>query len=98
MTIRIAEEKDIPAIVGFAKQVIDHHHELDVYYRSSFQYENFDAEVQSWIEDNDTRVLVAEENGKLIGYIRGVVEDAPVYASAKKIGVVYDTFVAEEFS
>ena len=97
MTVRSAENKDTPELITLAKQIIDMHRELDAYYKPSYAYENFDAEVQSWLEDKDTRVLVAEEDGKLIGYIRGVVEDAPTFASVKRIGVVYDTFVAEEF-
>lgn len=93
MTIRIATKNDLYAILKMASKMIDYHNSLDNYYKSSEEFKNLESSLEGDLDDKDVALLVAEENGKILGYIRGVVEAAPEYIKPKKIGVVYDAFV-----
>lgn len=97
MEIRTLEQKDLPEITRFAKKMLDLHHSLDSYYKSSDEFTGLNEEVSGWLNDPNSLVLVTEDNGKLLGYFRISVENAPAYAKAKKIGVVDDIFVDEKY-
>ncbi|TSC88833.1 MAG: acyl-CoA N-acyltransferase [Parcubacteria group bacterium Gr01-1014_3] len=75
--------------------MIDYHHSLDKYYKPSADYKNLEETMTADLNDKDVVFLIAEENGKTLGYIRGVVESAPEYIKPKKIGVVFDAFVED---
>ena len=93
MTIRVATKNDLPAILRMASAMIDYHNSLDNYYKSPEEFKNLEEMMAGDLDDKDVTLLVAEENGKILGYIRGVVEASPEYIKPKKIGVVYDAFV-----
>jgi GNAT superfamily N-acetyltransferase len=40
---------------------------------------------------------VAEHNGKMIGYLVGAIENRPPVLKVRKVGVVWDLFVEEEY-
>ncbi len=93
MTIRIANKQDLPTILEMASGMIDYHNSLDAYYKPAADHKNLDEMMADDLDDKDVALLIAEENGKIFGYIRGVVETAPEYIKPKKIGVVFDAFV-----
>ncbi len=70
-----------------------HHRRLDLYYKPFSSFEGLEEEIGTWIANKDMLVLVAEDAGVIIGYAQVSVEPAPVYAAAKKMGVIYDVFV-----
>lgn len=93
MIIRPAKKIDLDALMVLLEEMVIYHAKIDRYYKSFREYSGLRAEAESWLSNKDMRVLVAEDNGGLIGYAQVSVEDAPTYAAVKKIGVVYDMFV-----
>ncbi len=93
MTIRVATKKDLPAILKMASEMIDYHNSLDQYYKPSADFKNLEETMSADLDDKDVVLLIAEESGKILGYIRGVVEAAAEYIKPKKIGAVFDAFV-----
>ena len=41
MTIRIAENVDVPALTVLAREIVDYYHALDAYYKPPYKLENF---------------------------------------------------------
>lgn len=74
----------------------DLHHKLDSYYKPASQYKNLKEGLEKELGDKNSRILAAEEGNRIIGYLRGSVENSPEYASPEKIGIVYDLFVDEK--
>ena len=93
MNIRPAIKSDLSEIAKMATEMADLHHKLDAYYKPAVQYKNLAGDLEKELNDKDGLMLVAEDNGQIVGYFRGSVEKAPDYTSVKKIGIVYDLFV-----
>ncbi|MDE2001517.1 MAG: GNAT family N-acetyltransferase [Patescibacteria group bacterium] len=97
MIIRNAKKTDIAELLSLMEAMVEHHTAIDGYYKPFSEYAGLEEEVTSWFSQKDMLVLIAEENGRTAGYAQVSVEPAPAYAAVKKIGVVYDLFVREEF-
>lgn len=62
MDIRFAEEKDIPVILGFIRELADYEHMLDEVVAT-------EALLREWLFERRTaEVLLAEEEGKNVGF------------------------------
>ncbi|MBI4991980.1 MAG: GNAT family N-acetyltransferase [Candidatus Harrisonbacteria bacterium] len=97
MIIRNLQKSDLLGLLNLIEGMVDYHHEIDGYYKAFSEYKTLEEDVKFWLNDKDTRSLVAEDNGKLVGYLRAGVERAPDYAIVKKIGIIYDAFVSEKY-
>lgn len=98
MVIRGLQKNEKTQLRGLLEAMVGYHAAIDRYYKPFSEYKkSWDEEIDSWLKDKDMRILAAEAGGGLIGYARIAVEPAPDYASAKKIGVVYDLFVLERY-
>ncbi len=97
MEIRTFQKKDLRAVVALVEKMSDYHHSLDSTYKPAKAYGDWGGIVSEWLEDPETQVFLAEEGGGVVGYIRAGVESAPEYSSEKKIGVVFDSYVEEEY-
>ncbi len=97
MEIRTFKKEDIAALAELVKEMTDLHHSLDSFYRGAEDYKNLDEMLGGWLDDQEMQVFVAEGNKKVAGYIRVGVETGPEYSAEKKIGIVYDSLVAEKF-
>lgn len=97
MSIRNFKKSDIPELKNLIGKMVEYHHQLDPYYKPFKEYRNFGEEMENWLSDKEMRILLAEDGGRLIGYIRAGMEDAPDYAAAKKIGIIYDVFVEKNY-
>jgi len=97
MIVRNFKKEDVPAVLDLAKEMLDYHHDIDPYYKPAVKFKNFHKEVEGWLKEKDTKVLVAEIGGEIIGYARGGIEDAPAYADKEKMGVVFDVLVARPY-
>lgn len=95
VTIRQALKKDIKDIVGLLEQVVDYHCEFDKNYKPFSDYKNMDKNVALLLARRDTKVFVAESDGKIIGYCDGGIGKAPNYTSFKKMGSI-DTLIVNE--
>lgn len=83
--------------MDLVRKMTDYHQALDSFYKSSDQYQNLEEVVSGWLNDPETQIFVAEDVGSIIGYIRIGIEIAPEYSAEKKIGIVYDSLVREEY-
>lgn len=97
INIRKADRNDLPAIADLAGKMIDYHRSLDEYYKPLSAYKDLEKELTEELADKNSLFLIAEKDNKIGGYFRGAIESAPSYASPKKIGVIYDIYVAEEY-
>ncbi len=97
MEIRIAKKSDIPQLLSLLEEMVIYHTKIDSYYKPFSKYSGLEEEIGDWLASKDMLVLTAEDGGELIGYAQVSVEDAPTYASVKKIGVVHDMFVAPAY-
>ncbi len=97
MIIRNAKKSDLDGIMKLLEEMVIYHKKLDGYYKSFSKYSGLREEAESWLSNKDMKVLVAEDMGGLVGYAQVSVEDAPTYASVKKIGAVYDMFISEPY-
>ena len=95
MEIRTLKKADLGGTLDLVKKMADYHHGLSDFYKPSADYENWEGMASDWLNDPDMQLFVAEDAGKIVGYIRAGVEEAPEYSSEKKIGIVYDTLVSE---
>ncbi|MDD5181658.1 MAG: GNAT family N-acetyltransferase [Candidatus Nanoarchaeia archaeon] len=76
MIIRKATQKDAKAIVNLMNDLVKHHSSFnDVYYDTNELAKNWKTiylkKVKTKIRSKKTIVLVAEENGKVVGYVDG---------------------------
>lgn len=97
MEIHNFSKSDISSIAGLMRRMADFHHGLDSEYKAGEGYKDLEVEIEGWLADADILVLVAEEGGEAVGYIRISVEPAPAYLDEKKIGLVDDIFVTENY-
>ena len=96
--IRKAELEDIDAIAELAKQLADYHRKLDRYYKPGSETE---SEFKKFLARNmgrrNTRVLVAEIDGRIIGYFIGKIERPNPCFVPEKIGKISDAFIKEKY-
>lgn len=79
------------------KDVTDYHYKIDKYYKPFSKYKELDKYTKDQLKDKNVKMLVAEDNGKIIGRIVGVIIKAPSYITPKKIGNIDDTFIKENY-
>ncbi len=97
MRIREATGKDLREMMELVKGMTDYHHKLDKYYKPFSKYKGLEKYVKEQLKDKNVKTLVAEEEGKIIGRIVGVIIKAPPYLAFKKIGNIDDTFIREKY-
>jgi GNAT superfamily N-acetyltransferase len=98
--IRVARAGDIDAIARLWEALVNFHHELDrelptVSEDGAFRYAK---RILNHIDDPSARVLVAEVDQQVVGYVLGVVVDlVPEMFSYDASGFLADVFVAEPY-
>lgn len=95
--IRGFSKDDIPAIADLMRQMAGFHNSLDPEYKAGGGYPNLEEEIEGWLSNADILILVAKEKGEIVGYARISVEPAPTYLNEKKIGIIDDIFVIEDY-
>jgi ribosomal protein S18 acetylase RimI-like enzyme len=96
ITIRRATHADLPALGRLGALLVKTHHEFDperfiaATPRTERGYASF---LGSQLDDRDVAVLVAEENGTVIGYAYTGVEAADYMSLRGPAGVVHDVVV-----
>lgn len=99
MLIRNCKEEDIQSIVRLVRQMVDYHYAIDRYYKdySGYNGTGIRGHFKKLMKDKNTKIIIAEENRKVIGYFMGAIEKAPSYVIPKEIGVIFDAFVEEKY-
>ena len=102
MAIRVANRKDVKHIVSLNRKLNEYKEILNDYYlpkpNSEKTVSNYLAVALNYVVTSENEVLfVAEENGRIVGYIAGSIEDrAPVYRVERR-GDILMAFVLDEY-
>lgn len=97
--IREANTGDVDEIVRLDRKLSDQHSKIDDYYKPASKLE--DAMVRDWLIDSireeNSLVLVFENEGKLRGYFVGVIEDTKPFIRPSREGRIAVTYVEPEW-
>ncbi len=98
VTVRKARLEDVDEIARINKQLADMHAEMDEIYKKGAKVEEgFRKHVENLLSSkDDALVVVAEEDGNIIGYMIGVVESARPFLKIKKMGRISDACVGAD--
>ena len=98
MRIREAREKDVDAILELVKKLADYHRRIDKDYRPGKKlprgYKNRFLEI---IRKKNSKIVVAENGGKIVGYFSGKIEKAKPYLIFKRMGKISNAFIEEGY-
>ena len=98
VNIREAVMEDVPAIVEIWKELMDFHKELDaIFSRSAAGHERFAEFLTSNIEKEDSCVLVATDEGHLVGYCQTTISKYPPVLIKEKYVEIFDMAVTEKY-
>ena len=99
MLIRNAKKQDIQSMLKLVKQMVDYHKAIDKYYKPYSGYNNREISdhFERLMKDRNTKIIIAQENKKVIGYLMGEIGKAPQYVLPKRIGVIFDAFIEKKY-
>lgn len=96
--IRKAKKEDIENIVELNKQLDDFHTKFDKYYKDSSEAaKNFKKDLASIIQKRNVKILVIEDNNKMVGYFNAKIEKPKPFFVPEKIGKISDAFIEEKY-
>jgi len=103
MEITVAEDSHVPGIVEVWKELMDFHRDIDPHWtRSEDGHINWEKFLRDLMKSEDAQVLVALDEGHVVGYsiseiskyppifqreIRGVIDDMAVTSDYRRKGV-----------
>jgi GNAT superfamily N-acetyltransferase len=97
MIIRRAKFKDIPILSQFAVDLLKYHEEFDVYYAPAKNVkEEYIKYFKFCIRSSLKLLLVAEAEGKLIGYALAEINGRPSVFKIRNIALINDMFIVEK--
>jgi ribosomal protein S18 acetylase RimI-like enzyme len=98
MKIRKAKLKDVEQVAVYGVGLLKQHCGLDSYFAPAKDVkEVYRKFFKRCVFSKNRHLLVAEENGKIVGYALGELGSRPPVFKIRKIGFINDVFVAEEF-
>ena len=98
MQIRKAKLKDIKQTADYGVSLLKYHYDFDPYFAPAKNVNDVYLKFfKRCIYSKNRHLLVAEENGKIIGYAIGELGSRPPVFKIRKIGFISDIFVEKEF-
>ena len=96
--IRGAKKKDVDAIVGLEKELASYHSRIDTYYRSGLENrKGFKKFLVGATAKKNIKILVAEDDKKIIGFFIAFIIKDIGYLSPEKIGEIGMVFVDKRY-
>lgn len=96
MQIREAHSDDIEGLVELWIELMDFHRDRDPFFsRSADAHDRFAEFVKAKMEAKEAVVLVAEQDGSLIGFSMAMVRDYPPVFEAGRHGFIQDVIVTQ---
>lgn len=96
--IRKASRKDINVIVSLARKLADYHRKIDKFYKGGNEtLRGFKKTLTRSIGKKNIRILIAETNGKIVGYFIGRIEKSKPIFVPEKIGKISDAFIDKKY-
>lgn len=97
IAIRRAAIKDVEPVLDLWQEMMDHHARQDPRLQPADDgCAHFRQVLQSWMFDDQWRVLVATSNETVVGYIVGHIAENPPVMALRYHGLVTDICVAPE--
>jgi ribosomal protein S18 acetylase RimI-like enzyme len=97
MRVRQATLKDMEAVLDLWQEMMGYHARLDPRFRPAADGRELFREVlQEWMVDETCRILVAEDDGQVVGYIIGRLAENPAVFKQRYLGHVSDICVAPD--
>lgn len=94
LTIIPAADSHVAEIVELWKEFMDFHKEIDPFYtRREDAHKNFESLVRSFVESEDSQVLVALDGVVVVAYSIGQIEKYPPVFHLKEHGFILDMAV-----
>ena len=95
--IREGGQEDLDAVAALWEELTGLHHALDnrFWIRAEDGREKYRDWVAEGLDEGDRMLVVAEAQGRVVGFIHGMVKDAPTPLAPKLTGQVTDLIVAE---
>ncbi len=85
-------------VLAMVKEIVRQHNQLDVFYRKPETMKNLSSDVGKWLRERRGLVLVAEIDGKVIGYVRGSLGKPHYFArESEVIAYVDDLLVNKQY-
>jgi ribosomal protein S18 acetylase RimI-like enzyme len=95
--VRDATPEDLEAITLLWKDFIQYHGRIDSFYTiRQGGADNFGAFLSSLITSDEAAVKVAEDDGNIMGYIAGHIEEIPDIFALDRMGFITDTYIVQE--
>jgi ribosomal protein S18 acetylase RimI-like enzyme len=96
--VRRAAEPDVEVVLDLWVEMMSYHARLDRRFQPTVDArEAFRDTLQQWMADESKRVLVAEQQGDVIGYIIGHLAENPPIFELRHYGHVSDICVAPDW-
>lgn len=98
--IRRARPEDVPLIGRLWESLVDYHHQLDHNLPTAANDGGrlYAQRIQGRLADTHTRVFVAEEDGRVVGYVLSVIVDMPPEMFAHTVGgFLADIYVEPDY-
>ena len=98
IAVRRATEVDVPGMLPLWNEMMAFHAALDPRFQPVPDGDTYWAKATSaWIREDDSCVLVAEAEGRIVGYIVGMMHENPPVLLPPLYGFVSDICVAPEW-
>jgi ribosomal protein S18 acetylase RimI-like enzyme len=95
--IRRATPEDLEAVLDLWQEMMDHHARLDRRFQQvADSRDHFRVTLREWMADDAQRVLVAVDDGEIVGYTIGRIAENPPMFELRFLGHVSDICVARE--
>jgi GNAT superfamily N-acetyltransferase len=94
VNIREAAEGDVAAMVGLWNEMMDFHQELDqIFPRTDKNNEGWIEFIRDHLSKEESCVLVAEQNGQIVGHSLAFISEFPPVISIKEYGIFQELAV-----
>lgn len=98
MTIRIVKKSDLDVLAVEGEKFGSFLHGLDSDYDGGPAIrQRFLKYLKDTSKDRTARVLVAKDRNEILGFIIGVIEEAPLFLDTRKIGKILLLYVKENY-
>jgi GNAT superfamily N-acetyltransferase len=95
---READENDVPSMVELWKEMMDFHKELDqVFTRTATGHQDWIKFIAGHISKETSSVLVAECNGRIVGFCLAFISDNPPVLTTKRYGLFQDLAITADY-
>ena len=94
IVIRDGSEEDLDEVVELWKDLVDHHREFSDYYTLRRDgRRNWSKYLREKFSEKSTRLIVAEEDGKLVGFMLCLINPAVPIFKERMVGLISDAYV-----